>query len=51
MLRARILTAVILLAGFLGALFWLPGTGWIVLVGALLAVAAWEWAGLARLRL
>ena len=50
MLRARILTAVILLAGFLGALFWLPGTGWIVLVGALLAVAAWEWAGLARLR-
>ncbi len=51
MLRARILTAGILLAGFLAALFWLPRTGWIVLVGALLAVAAWEWAGLARVGL
>jgi len=49
MLRTRILTAGVLLAGFLAALFWLPRTGWIVLVGALLAVAAWEWAGLARL--
>ena len=49
MLRARILTAAILLAGFLAALFWLPRVGWIALVGAVLAVAAWEWAGLARL--
>ena len=49
MLRARILTAVILLAGFLAALFWLPRVGWIALVGSVLAVAAWEWAGLARL--
>ena len=49
MLRARILTAVILLAGLLAALFWLPRIGLVVLVGALLAVAAWEWAGLARL--
>ena len=49
MLRARILTAIILLAGLLAALFWLPRIGWIVLVGALLAVAAWEWAGLARM--
>jgi phosphatidate cytidylyltransferase len=49
MLKARILTAVVLLAGFLAALFWLPRTGWIALVGALLAMAAWEWAGLARL--
>lgn len=48
MLRARILTAVILLAGLLAAMFWLPVIGWIVLVGVLLAVAAWEWAGLAR---
>jgi phosphatidate cytidylyltransferase len=49
MLKARILTAVILLAGLLAALFGLPRIGWIVLVGALLAVAAWEWAGLARI--
>ena len=49
MLRTRILTAVIVLAGLLAALFWLPRTGWIVLVGALLAVAAWEWAGLASM--
>lgn len=49
MLRARILTAAILLAGLLAALFWLFRSGWIVLVGALLAVAAWEWAGLARM--
>jgi phosphatidate cytidylyltransferase len=49
MLKARILTAVILLAGLLAALFGLPRIGWIVLVGALLAVAAWEWAGLARM--
>lgn len=49
MLRSRILTSVVLLAGLLAALFWLPRIGWIVLVGALLAVAAWEWAGLARM--
>ncbi len=49
MLKARILTAVILLAGLLAALFRLPRVGWIVLVGVLLAVAAWEWAGLARI--
>jgi len=49
MLRARILTAVVLLAGLLAAMFWLPRIGWIALVGALLAAAAWEWAGLARI--
>ena len=49
MLRARILTAVILLAGLLAALFWLPRIGWVVLVGAVLAAAAWEWAGLTRI--
>ncbi len=43
------MTAVILLAGLLAALFWLPRVGWIALVGAVLVVAAWEWAGLARL--
>lgn len=51
MLRARLLTAAILLAGLLAALFLLPRIGWIVFVGALLAVAAWEWAALARIGL
>jgi phosphatidate cytidylyltransferase len=49
MLRARILTAVSLFAAFLAALFLLPRPGWIAFVGAVLAAAAWEWAGLARL--
>lgn len=49
MLKTRILTAVILLAGLLAALFGLAPIGWIAFVGALLAVAAWEWAGLARI--
>jgi phosphatidate cytidylyltransferase len=38
----------VLAAGFLAALFWLPALWWIALAGALLAVAAWEWAGFAR---
>jgi len=50
MLRARILTAVVLLVGFLAALFWAPRSGWLALVGLALAAAAWEWAGLAQLR-
>lgn len=49
MLRARILTAVVLLAALLAALFWLPRTGWIVFAGATVSAAAWEWAGLMRL--
>jgi len=49
MLRARIQTAVILLAGLLASVFLLPRAYWIALVGALLAVAAWEWAALARI--
>ncbi|MDR3214018.1 MAG: phosphatidate cytidylyltransferase [Azoarcus sp.] len=47
MLRTRIVTAVFLLAGLLGALFFLPGPGWIALCVLICAVAAWEWGGLA----
>ncbi|MBS0336025.1 MAG: phosphatidate cytidylyltransferase [Proteobacteria bacterium] len=48
MLKERIVTAAILLAVFLSALFMLP-TGWFALpVGAVIAVAAFEWAGLAK---
>ena len=49
MLRTRVLTAVLLLAGFLAALFWLPRAGWITVVALALSAAAWEWAGLAGL--
>src|SRR5215831_3772119 len=49
MLKARVLTAAVLLAGFGAALFLLPQIGWIVFCAALLAGAAWEWAGLAAL--
>jgi len=47
-LRDRVVTAIALAAGFLAALFWLPPLGWTALAGAILAVAAWEWAGFAR---
>lgn len=50
MLKARILTAAVLLGVFLAALFLLPQAGWNGLVVAVLAMAAWEWAGLAGLR-
>jgi phosphatidate cytidylyltransferase len=48
MLRDRVVTAAVLAAGFLAALFWLPPLGWTALTGGVLAMAAWEWAGFAR---
>ena len=47
MLEARIITAIFLFAGLLGALFFLPDTGWIVLCALICAAAAWEWGALA----
>jgi phosphatidate cytidylyltransferase len=47
MLKARIVTAVFLIAGLLGALFYLPEMGWIVLCALICAAAAWEWGALA----
>jgi phosphatidate cytidylyltransferase len=49
MLRNRVVTAIILAACFLAALSWLSPLGWIALTAAVTAVAAWEWAGFARL--
>ncbi len=46
MLKARVITALLLLGGLLFAIFWLPKLLWIVLTIALSGVAAWEWAGL-----
>jgi phosphatidate cytidylyltransferase len=47
MLKTRIVTAVCLLAGLLGALFFLPDVGWAVFCALICAGAAWEWGGLA----
>lgn len=47
MLRTRALTAAIGLTLFLSALFLLPKSGWVAFCAAILAVAAWEWGGLA----
>ncbi|MDR3220609.1 MAG: hypothetical protein LBU46_01185, partial [Candidatus Accumulibacter sp.] len=48
MLKTRVLTAICLLAGLLGALFFLPDMGWIVFCALICAAAAWEWGGLAK---
>jgi phosphatidate cytidylyltransferase len=48
MLKTRVLTAICLLAGLLGALFFLPDLGWIALCALICAAAAWEWGGLAK---
>ncbi len=48
MLKDRVVTAILLLAGLLGAVFLLPAAGWMVLCAALCSAAAWEWGGLAR---
>ena len=43
------LTAVVLLAAFLLALFYLPPLGWLLFVTAVAALAAWEWGALMQL--
>lgn len=47
MLKARVLTALVLLAGFLGALFLLSPLGWLILCALVSAFAGWEWGGFA----
>jgi phosphatidate cytidylyltransferase len=49
MLRTRVVTAVVLLAVFLVALFLFPPWGWAAFALTVLAVAAHEWGALARL--
>jgi len=46
MLKARVITAIFLLAGFLSAVFLLPAWGWTLLVTGVAMLAAWEWGGL-----
>lgn len=49
MLRDRIITAALLAAALLTVLFFASADVGVVLFGLLLLVAAWEWAGLARM--
>jgi phosphatidate cytidylyltransferase len=46
LLPARILTAAVLLAGFLGALFWLDRAQFACVIALVVVIAAHEWAGL-----
>lgn len=48
MLKQRVLTALILLPLFLGALFWSTQMSWALLTLAGTLVGAWEWGGIAR---
>lgn len=50
MLRARFLTAVVLLGAFLVCLFFLPDAAFFALAGIVATIAAWEWAGLVPLQ-
>ncbi|MDR1889194.1 MAG: phosphatidate cytidylyltransferase [Zoogloeaceae bacterium] len=50
MLKQRIITAIVLLVGFLAALFYLPPLYWAGLMALVSAVAAGEWGGLAGLQ-
>lgn len=47
MLRTRVLTSIVLMAGFLAAVFLLPTIYWAFLMLLFIAVAFWEWAGMA----
>jgi len=49
MLKARVLTSLVLVAGFLGAVFLLPDMYWAFLMLAVIALAFHEWGGMAGL--
>ena len=46
MLKARVITALFLLAGLLSAVFLLPAFGWLVFVSVVCGAAAAEWGGI-----
>lgn len=50
MLKQRVLTAIALIVGFLGALFYSPDMFWLALIAVVAAVAAHEWAALVSLK-
>ena len=46
MLKARVITALILVAILLPSLFWLPQFYWALLLAGVVGIAAWEWGAL-----
>lgn len=48
MLKTRILTSLILIPGFVAALFLLPNPYWPLLMLAVISIGAWEWAALVK---
>src|SRR5438034_638607 len=49
MLKTRVMTAAVLLAGFVSALYLLPRNGWVAFCAVFLGLSAWEWGALAAL--
>jgi phosphatidate cytidylyltransferase len=49
MLKARVITALFLVAGLFGVLFLAPPAGAALAFALVAALAAWEWAGLMRI--
>jgi len=49
MLKARILTSLVLIPLFLAALFYLPEMYWALLMLVIITIGAWEWASMNRL--
>lgn len=50
MLKLRILTAILLIVPLVAAVVWLPSRPFAILLGAVVTLAAWEWARLAGLQ-
>jgi phosphatidate cytidylyltransferase len=48
MLRARLITSVFMIGGFLAALFLLPDLYWAAMMLGIIVLGAWEWARLTR---
>ena len=46
MLKTRVITAIVLLAIFLSALFYFPPSAWVVFATLVAALGAWEWGAL-----
>ncbi|PKO30310.1 MAG: phosphatidate cytidylyltransferase [Betaproteobacteria bacterium HGW-Betaproteobacteria-7] len=46
MLKTRVITALALMALLLPSLFWLPQSGWALVIALFIGVAAWEWGAL-----
>lgn len=48
MLKARVLTAVLLVSVFVSAVFFLPPLGWVAFATVIASLAAWEWGALMK---